>query len=217
MKKNKMMRVASALLVAVLLTTCAISGTFAKYISSEDAGDTARVAYWGVQVSATGDDAFATNYKDETGDNGLKVSSSEKVVAPGTKGELGKITIDGTPEVVVDVDVNATLKLEGWEVDGALYCPIVFDVGGEKFAIGATYPTITKLTDAIIAKFNAMDRNDVAVGTSLADSITISWAWDFDDNGAGTNDDKDTALGMLTGADAPTIEFTCEVTVEQVD
>ncbi len=217
MKKNKMMRVASALLVAVLLTTCAISGTFAKYISSEDAGDTARVAYWGVQVSATGDDAFATNYDDETGDNGLKVSSSEKVVAPGTEGELGKITIDGTPEVVVDVDVNATLTLEGWEVDGALYCPIVFNVGGEEFAIGATYTTITELTDAIIAKFNAMDKDDVAVGTNLADSITISWAWDFDDNGAGTNDDKDTALGMLTGADAPTIAFTCDVTVKQVD
>ena len=44
MKKNRMMRVASALLVAVLLTTCAISGTFAKYITAEDATDSAAQA-----------------------------------------------------------------------------------------------------------------------------------------------------------------------------
>ena len=46
MKKNRMMRVASALLVAVLLTTCAISGTFAKYVSTATGEDAARVAYW---------------------------------------------------------------------------------------------------------------------------------------------------------------------------
>lgn len=35
MRKNKMMRAASVLLVAVLLTTCVISGTFAKYVTGE--------------------------------------------------------------------------------------------------------------------------------------------------------------------------------------
>ena len=53
MKKNKMMRVASALLVAVLLTTCAISGTFAKYVSQATGSDTARVAKWGFQLEGT--------------------------------------------------------------------------------------------------------------------------------------------------------------------
>ena len=48
MKKNVMMRVASALLVAVLMTTCAISGTFAKYTSSKTDSDSARVAVWGL-------------------------------------------------------------------------------------------------------------------------------------------------------------------------
>ena len=52
MKKNRMMRVASALLVAVLLTTCAISGTFAKYVTTESGSDFARVAKWGVNVEA---------------------------------------------------------------------------------------------------------------------------------------------------------------------
>ena len=49
MKKNTFMRVASALLVAVLLTTCAIAGTFAKYTTEVSSEDSARVAYWGFQ------------------------------------------------------------------------------------------------------------------------------------------------------------------------
>ena len=50
MKKNKTMRLASGLLVAVLLTTCAISGTFAKYVSDATNSDTARVAKWSIEV-----------------------------------------------------------------------------------------------------------------------------------------------------------------------
>lgn len=51
MKKNKIMRIASVLLVAVILTTCAISGTFAKYVTSGSGSDTARVAKFGVTVN----------------------------------------------------------------------------------------------------------------------------------------------------------------------
>lgn len=57
MKKNKTMRAASALLVAALLSTSIISGTFAKYTTGASAQDSARVAKWGVVVTATGDDA----------------------------------------------------------------------------------------------------------------------------------------------------------------
>ena len=53
MKKNVMMRVASALLVAVLMTTCAISGTFAKYTTTASGKDAARVANWGFEGAAT--------------------------------------------------------------------------------------------------------------------------------------------------------------------
>ena len=63
MKKNKMMRIASVLLVAVILTTCAISGTFAKYVSSADSSDSARVAYWGFNPATMNiTDLFANAY-----------------------------------------------------------------------------------------------------------------------------------------------------------
>ena len=54
MKKNRMMRLASILLVATLMSTCTISGTFAKYVTTASGSDTARVAKWGVTVTANG-------------------------------------------------------------------------------------------------------------------------------------------------------------------
>lgn len=123
MKKNIMMRLASGLLVAVLLTTCAISGTFAKYVTAGDASDSARVAKWGVKVNAGGS-LFNTKYDTTESTNekyeytGLTVESNAEVggnlVAPGTKSTEG-ITFDvtGTPEVAVNVKVSVdeeTLK-----------------------------------------------------------------------------------------------------------
>ena len=63
MKKNVMMRIASILLVCVLVTTCGISGTFAKYTTNATSSDTARVARWGVEVSASGT-MFGKAYQD---------------------------------------------------------------------------------------------------------------------------------------------------------
>ena len=54
MRKNKMMRTASGLLVATLLTTSVISGTFAKYTTEETGSDSARVAKFGVEITARG-------------------------------------------------------------------------------------------------------------------------------------------------------------------
>ena len=62
MKKNKMMRIASVLLVAVLISTCAISGTFAKYVTRAEGTDTARVAKWGILLTVEGS-AFADKYE----------------------------------------------------------------------------------------------------------------------------------------------------------
>ena len=69
MKKNRMMRAASALLVAVLMTTCTISGTFAKYTTSATGSDAARVANWGFESDGVLalEDLFTDNYTDAIG------------------------------------------------------------------------------------------------------------------------------------------------------
>lgn len=114
MKKNLMMRAASVLLVAVMLTTCAISGTFAKYVTADDASDSARVAKWGVTVLATGT-LFGQHYIDEiiADDAGARASvaisaGTDDLVAPGTRNFTGlALNITGTPEVDAKVTVKA--------------------------------------------------------------------------------------------------------------
>lgn len=115
--KNNMLRVASGLLAATLISTCAIGGTFAKYVTADDVSDTARVAKFGVVVTTTGT-LFDEKYVNQTSGNtpagavteSLSVISSatgEKLVAPGTKNENGMtFSITGTPEVAVKVEID---------------------------------------------------------------------------------------------------------------
>ena len=83
MKKNRMMRLASVLMVAVMMTTCTISGTFAKYVTSVESQDSARVAYWGFKP-ATMDlsGLFVAEYDSKD----VKAQNLKDVMAPGTKG-----------------------------------------------------------------------------------------------------------------------------------
>ncbi len=225
MKKNVMMRLSALLLVAVLLTTCVISGTFAKYVTSGEAGDEARVAKWGVTVTVTGDEAFGTKYNDAIEAEGTKVISAngDNVLAPGTNGTLGSVTISGAPEVRVSVAVDLTITLTGWEIrvtdtnsdgdideddDAEFYCPLVISDGtttlnGTDYTSAAAFKAaIELLVDSAAA--------EVAANTSLARSVTLTWAWAFD-----VDDVKDTALGDL--ATAPTIAAEWTASVTQVD
>ena len=127
MKKNKMMRAASGLLVATLLTTSIISGTFAKYTTQDSASDTARVAKWGVTASASGS-LFGSDYyaKSEsntsnkiaatytgsvdltgTSSGSSATTSAEKIVAPGTQSDKGMtLSVSGTPEVKTKISIG---------------------------------------------------------------------------------------------------------------
>lgn len=131
MKKNKMLRLASVLLVMTLLTTSIIGGTFAKYTSTGKVSDTARVAKWGVEIKTSGSlysDAYAAYKESDTNTSNLpiawKIDSkaesitvaaatvNDNIVAPGTKsyGDGLSFGITGTPEVAVKV--TTTIKAE---------------------------------------------------------------------------------------------------------
>lgn len=122
MKKNKTMRIASVLLIAVLLTTCIISGTFAKYVTTGEASDEARVAKFGVVVNGDGS-LFSQTYKKVSNGNGpspeendgskiasltVESSNGDKLVAPGTQsnGKGLSLGITGTPEVDVRIKLS---------------------------------------------------------------------------------------------------------------
>ena len=109
MKKNNVMRVFSLLLALTLISVCAISGTFAKYVTKVEGEDQARVAKWGVVLTVDGknfaDKYVATDegYLDAGGEYSVVSIDGKAVVAPGTPDAddgLGMTaTVKGTPEV----------------------------------------------------------------------------------------------------------------------
>ncbi len=126
MKKNKTMRAAGGLLIATMLTSSIVSGTYAKYVTSDSASDTARVAKFGVTVTASGELFDKTYLKGETNTPGgknaadtdntaLTVESSNEnnLVAPGTKNDTGlTFTVTGKPEVDVQLTVDIVGDVE---------------------------------------------------------------------------------------------------------
>lgn len=236
MKKNKSMRAAGGLMIATLLSTSIVSGTYAKYVTSDSASDTARVAKFGVTVTASGslfDKTYLTTSNTPGGakadDDGTvlsvesngAVNSIENVVAPGTKNTDGiTFVISGKPEVDVKLDVvvedkenvddfeeiflakktelpdmttgNATDRFD----NAADYYPVKFTLTQSTKAVplvdGGTLAQVKTALTGLTARYDANTDLSTAVGT-----LKLTWEWDFDASGAGTNDKQDTLLGDL--------------------
>ncbi len=216
MKKNAMMRIASLVLVLTLLSTCAISGTFAKYVTSDSASDTARVAKFGVVLNATGNSGFDVQYKthDTKYNAAMSVIAStnadntqDKVVAPGTSSADLNTTqtysISGTPEVATKVDISMTVTEDIWllKEDNSKYCPVVFTLKqtqGKYLPEGATDLADISEEGIVLKSGTLTDIQDFlstysgtayyAPNTDLAASFELSWAWAFE---TGTDADPD--------------------------
>lgn len=207
MKKNKFMKLASGLLVLCLMTTCVIGATLAKYVTANTTTDQARVAKWGVRISAVANSAFKTQYDTEdaeyTGDLSVKSSSTDEVVAPGTEGNAAQFSISGTPEVAV----RLSFKMENEKdiflkagtyvyTDGAtvtldeVYNPVKFTF--KKGGVAVT--GMENVTLATLATALADYTVDYPAGTDLShiEAYTLEWTWAFDGN-----DKADTLLGDI--------------------
>ena len=218
MKKNVMMRVASALLVAVLLSTCAISGTFAKYVTEATGSDSARVAKWGVNIATTGS-MFAG--EEVAGDSATTVaktvlSTGGNLVAPGMDGTMAEIVVTGAPEVAVKITHEATVAISGWAITGDdFYCPLVITVEGHDIK-GLDYDTAALVAEAIKMAIDGHSK-EYDAGTDLnttADEVNVSWKWDVEGTAGGEQTDaKDTLVADVTA----TIEIGIKTTVTQID
>lgn len=224
MKKNKMMRIAGVLLIAVLLTMSVVSGTFAKYVTSDSVSDSARVAKFGVDVAASGklfdqnylatsDDTPAGTTPDGSDNTALTVESSTNVVAPGTKNTEGlTLSVTGTPEVDVQVAITVTvnndivLKANGTLPDKTTggnetfnnasdYYPVVYTLKkGTEVLASGNLAAIKTKLESYAGRYDA--------GTNLANAfgeLTLTWAWSYGD---GTYDKQDTLLGDLAAGTA---------------
>ena len=225
MKKNKAMRLASALLVLTLLTTCAISGTFAKYTTSTTGTDKARVAYWGFdQAAATAIDLFDGTY-DNVKSSG-EVDGFSNVVAPGTSKKTTfafgytnyKTNAITAPEVAYTFTVNPTVTGDYDELDKNANFKWILKA--DHWPSGIECKTVAELLDAI--KQLSGDESGTktyAPGTlpydfAFADDIYhIGWIWNFSKDAAG--DAADTAMGNSQTLE--NVTFTITITATQVD
>jgi hypothetical protein len=212
MKKNAMLKIAAVLLVAVLLTTCAISSTFAKYVS--DLGshtETARVAKWGITVTTKindSDSLFSNDYE------GMITSKDDdNVFAPGAT-DTYRLFVDMSGEAEVDTKVifkginGATdefLKV----TDNAKY--LKWYMAESETAL-ATAPETT--VSAINTAIKALNK-DFAANTSVAATreIWIKWVWEFETDP--NNDTNDTNLGKAATYDAVDVTFTVNAEIVQ--
>lgn len=213
MKNIKTTKMVALLACLCLVTACFVGGTLAKYTTNGTGSDSARVAKFGVTVTATSDSMFAKEYDDEDANYaGLSVKSAttDMLVAPGTEGTLAEVALAGEPEVAVRVTNDADLTLTGWDASG-YYCPIVITVGGTAID-GNGYTSAADFEAAVEAAIEEYTA-DYEPGTDLSGETdacpVVSWAWAFDGD-----DEKDTALGDAGNAE---IALDITTTVTQID
>ena len=196
------MRIAAGVMTAALLSTCAISSTFAKYTSESTGTDSARVAKWdilfgdGTTMSEKFDfNLFNTTYDDATSPS-VKSSNDDKVIAPGTQGSFAvKITNQS--------EVKAKYIIE-FSVTNTENIPLKFSVDNG-----------TSWTDDL-TDLNIADTAAVELGMTDSDksaTYTVYWKWDYEDTTDNNRDKNDTILGTA-GAE---IQITATVTATQVD
>ncbi len=225
------MRTSAILLVLVLITTCIVGSTFAKFVTSSGGGDMARVAKFGVVIKANGT-TFAESYDSENGPARATVKSvlslDDNVIAPGTSGEMVSMSISGRPEVSIEVNYSAELEIVNWEVYNNLqekqyYCPLIITVAGQDIC-GAQFNSADEFKNAVIKAINECSgRYDVEnFGDDIKNVITVpevTWKWEFE--GQYTNNEYDTYLGNIAcGGDAnytATINLAITTTVSQID
>lgn len=211
MKKNAMLKIAAVLLVAVLLTTCAISSTFAKYTTGTKTDtESAHVAGWGLNLTAAyNGDLFTDVYGAGNEVNG----NGTAVMAPGTSGEasfVSTVTKDDNVNLEVDAEITYTFDVQ---VNGFAdsYCPVVVTINGTE----CEATTGALLQSEIIAALETELAGDTLIKAGTTDftdynrTVAISWNWAFEGN-----DTKDTDLG--DNPTANTITITISAVINQV-
>lgn len=245
-KKHWTLRAAGLLFALVLITSCFVSGTFAKYVTSKSASDYARVAKFGVVIEAQDNTAFKTTYATDAdglsiGANSVATSTRDSLVAPGTKEDNAvTFSISGEPEVAVRV----ALTMTGTDVvlNAGTYPDLTTPNPKDKFILTEPYyPVVFTLKkdgsepisgtiSEINTKLGALPK-DYKAGTDLGaefGTYTLSWEWAFEDTAIANKDQADTLLGTLAtsatavpgvGVDSysPFVQLTLTATVTQID
>ena len=198
--KKHLVIVSVVLMVALVIGMGAM--TYAKYISSYNAGEQqATAAKWGFVVSADASELFGTDYTKNGEyatvvgtDAGVAVNantSAGNIVAPGTKGSM-TITVSGESEVLAQLKIDADANMSDivYDIDGDTYYPIKWTVTGLTSGTGTVTGSLQEVLEALEDESAVIQPS----GT-INKQYTISWEWAFSVNNE--TDVKDSVIGML--------------------
>lgn len=198
MKKARNILVVTLMLLSVL-SFGSVANTYAKYTSTAELSDTAKVAKWDVRLDGK---KFWAEDRKKTVD-----LFSGDLIAPGSTGtfDTSSLEITNYSDVVADFKIEMTAKVKSDNPD-ITSIPLEYCVDADCTAEGATW------TDTI----PTIEVKNVAKGGAKAtfDKV-VTWRWAFKGN-----DEVDTKLGMAA-ADAlndegiPSIELTIKVIATQ--
>ncbi|MDX9871491.1 MAG: hypothetical protein RBT41_03605 [Clostridia bacterium] len=222
MMKNLPAKLLVLAVMATLITTTLVSGTFAKYVKGITAEDTVRVAKFAFNLT-DGTTAFADQSASstvavdvfKTTDAGLYDDGDEGTfIAPGT---AGSFTLE--VENLSEVDVTASFGLNETNT-GSI--PVYYTIGAaeQRYSAvltgaytggaGGTYQNLTALATAL----SGLDLEATDGATATTGSKELHWVWEFNADGTGQSDTTDTALGIDGDAE---IILTVATTVTQKD
>lgn len=222
MKKNLPAKLLVLAVMATLITTTLVSGTFAKYVKEVTGSDTVRVAKFAFDLkkgatkfadqSATATqtiDVFSTTdtglYNSGVGDDG------KKIIAPGTTGSF-ELKVDNLSEVAVAVSF-ALAETNTNKI------PVYYTIGSDtqrySAALTDTYTGGTyKDIDALASALSGFNLAASSGTLAESDSTKLNWTWAFETAGTGQTDSIDTALGVTGTAE---ILLGITTTVTQLD
>ncbi len=226
MKKNWIMRSAYLALAVLLITTVAVSGTFAKYTwSTGDMESSANVAKFAFAFGANMiDDANDTltidlfkTITDMDGNMDAEVVNDGKkntMIAPGVKGAFS-LNFTNYSEVAVAVSYAAELETSKVTIEDEEYAiPLEFRIGSGDW----TSDIATLISDCNAAFVGFAGGN---VGPNYADA-KVEWRWAYqvvnvDGKVDPDVDAVDTAFGFGANAGVLAANLTINITVDQVD
>ena len=146
-KKNKTLTLTLVLLLLVMVTLGTLGGTFAKYTSSAEGTDSARVAKWSFNVNETDITKSQTYTINLFSDTYTNVKGAEKVVAPGTTGKFD-LVLTNNAEVTAKFGIEFTVTNEKnipieFSIDGNTWDENLAAIADEELAFNGGTQTVT--------------------------------------------------------------------------
>jgi hypothetical protein len=207
-EKNKnTFRVAALLLVACLISSVMLSGTFAKYTSEYSGQDTALVAKWDLTMKDQDDNEFSIDTPEQQLDlfshaydtNILADAGEQKIIAPGVSGNF-VLSLTNNSDVAADITFDITKT--GANV------PMEFSIGKDFHDEGATILQGHAALQDALNTLNTAPESDGLIRLAAVEgeaidteTITVYWQWAYerkdtvDPTVLTQNDEDDTSLG----------------------